>query len=45
LQDDHLVEICKQMFPDSKIAQEMSLKRTNAAYAMQYGISYLLYFN
>ena len=39
-QADHLIECCKQMFPDSVIAQKMSLKRTKAAYVMQYGIAY-----
>jgi len=40
LQADHLIECCKQMFPDSAIAQKMSLKRTKAAYVMQYGIAH-----
>jgi len=40
LQANHLAECCKKMFPDSAIAQKMSLKRTKAAYVMQQGIAY-----
>lgn len=34
-QADHLVGLCKKMFPDSAIAKAMSLKRTKASYVMR----------
>ena len=34
LQADHMVGLCKKMFPDSAIAKAMSLKRTKASYVM-----------
>ena len=40
LHADHLVECYKKIFPDSAIAQKMSLKRTKAAYVMQQGIAH-----
>ena len=40
LQADHLVECCKRMFPDSIIAQKMTLKRSKASYVMQHGIAH-----
>jgi hypothetical protein len=40
LRADHLVDCLKKMFPDSAIAQKMSLKRTKGAYVMQQGIAY-----
>ncbi|XP_046855931.1 protein ZBED8-like [Xenia sp. Carnegie-2017] len=39
LQADHLSELMKKMFPDSKIAQKMQLKRTKASYVVQEGIA------
>jgi hypothetical protein len=40
LQADHLVECCKIVFPDSEIAQKMSLKRTKVSYVMQQDDAY-----
>ena len=40
LQADHLIDCCKKIFPDSAIAQKMTLKRSKAAYVMQHGIAH-----
>ena len=37
---DHLCELFAAMFPDSKIAANMKIKRTKASYVMQDGIAY-----
>ena len=37
---DHMSELLKVMFPDSKIAQEMHLKHSKLNYIMQDGIAY-----
>ena len=39
LHADHLTEVMKKMFPDSKIAESMTMKRTKASYVMQEGIA------
>jgi len=40
LQADHLTDVMKAMFPDSKIAQKLQMKRTKASYVIQYGIAH-----
>lgn len=32
---DHLLKICKRAFPDSKIAEKLSMKRTKLTYVIQ----------
>ena len=36
---DHLVKTCREAFPDSIIAQEISMKKTSATYHLQFGIA------
>lgn len=37
-QIDHLIECCKRIFPDSAIAQNLSIKCTESPYVMRHGI-------
>ena len=39
-QADHIIDLLKAMFPDSKIAANMKLKRTKASYIMQDGLAF-----
>ena len=39
-QTDHLLPLLKKMFPDSDIAQNMTLKKTKASYVMQDSIAW-----
>ena len=36
---DHLVKTCAQAFPDSLIAQELSMGRTSASYHLRLGLA------
>lgn len=38
-QADHLIEVARNMFPDSEIAQNMTLKKTKVSYVMRDGIA------
>lgn len=37
---DHLFEVCQKAFPDSNIAQKVSMKKTKVSYLIQDGIAY-----
>ena len=37
---DHLLPVCKAAFPDSKIAEKISMKRTKLSYVIQDGIAF-----
>ena len=39
-QTDHLIEVCKKAFHDSKIAKAMTMRATKASYLVQEGIAY-----
>ena len=40
LQADHLSGLMRKMFPDSKIAQKIRVKKTKSSYVMQEGIAW-----